>query len=239
MAQPSPNKLDTITVQQNIINLYTPNISALAIRETDLETYHLCWLFHTDDPKNFLHCVGITGAHTQANRSLAVLALAVNSIPGDKPEFAHVLIIELSPKITDKVQKIRVALNRTVLGGARQHLYGFDLGPLSLLLHMHYGIHINSGIDIQSMLPVSSRMPLASIRFALGDDTELNADNISALFKQKEYNPKRPQDLVQRAWVSAYMGHLEVMQATRSPDTPKINTKKLSEPVCTGLPVHI
>lgn len=236
MTEPFPR---TITVQQNIINLYTPNITAVTIRETDFTPRHLEWLFNTDRPKNFLHCVGISGAYTQVNRSLAVLALAVNSVPGDKPEFAHVLLIELSSKATEQVQKVRDGLMRVILCRDRLHLYGFDLAPLSLLLHMHHGILLNSGIDIQSAFPTDSRIPLASIRFALGDDTETNADNISALFRQNEYNPGRPQDLVQRTWLSAYMANLEVMQGSRNPDAPKIDTNKLSQPVCTSVLIYI
>lgn len=96
---------------------------------------------------------------------------------------------------------------------------------------MLYGVHINSGIDIQSALPITSRMPIASIRFALGDDSELVAENISAVFKEQEYDPKHLQYLAQRAWVSAYMGNMEVMQGCYNTDAPKINTEKLNNRV--------
>lgn len=237
MTQPFPR---TTIVQQNIIQLKTPDITVITVREADFTPKHLRWLFGKNDIGDLGNCVGIAGAYSESNH-LSVLALAVNSDPGDKPEFAHVLIIELSPEITDEVTKIRAGLKRNVLCRIRQqpNLYGFDLGPLSLLLHMHYDMHLTSGVDIQSALPIISRIPLASIQYALGGDIELDANNISALFKQKEYNPRRPQDVAQRAWVSAYMGNLEVMQATRSPDAPKINTQILSQPVCSDFIIYV
>lgn len=216
-------------IQQNIINRYTPTINALTVGEAKFSPRHLEWLFA--ERRNSLHCVGVSGAYSPTKHTLSALALAVNYEASGK-KYANVLIIELSSATSPKITRAREHFQRTVLCSDPHYIFAFDLAPLCLLLHMHYSLHITTGIDIQSALSLDCRIPLASIRYALGDNTELNADNVTAVFKEQEYSQKTLSELIQRAWVSAYLGGLEdIFGGIYNPDSPKISTKRLPEPV--------
>ena len=218
---------------QNLINEHIGCIKSRVVHEKVLETDHIQWLLGLSDP-NSPRSVGISPAYSQSG-GLPAFACANDT---------RVLIVNLHSTTpykdgnlsgsgtTPRNLKRRKLLEELLLCNPFVTLYAFDLAPFVLSLCLHAHLHVTEAIDIQSALGVADRSIVGTVRVVT---TEIFPDNITGAFKRVLYESNKDKDLtdlVQRAWLSGFIGQYDLgLVKDMLYKAPKVNMKKFSNEV--------
>ena len=216
------------------------SIEARVVHEKDLKTDDIQWLLGPGYVES-LRSVGISPAYSKSG-GLPVLACAHgtrvlvikfhgtkvyrdghaigNGTPSQPPNLGH-----------------RNQLDNEFLCNPLYTFYAFDLAPLALSLRLHHHLHLTDGIDIQSILKAPDRSIMKAIRVAIADSFEILSSNITNTFERMVYEPNNGKDpnhrnlsdLVQRAWLCAYIGQQD--SGAIKDKVPKVDMKKFSDDV--------
>lgn len=225
----------SLSFSQTLIDEYNSGIQARVVHEKDLETEHIQWLLGPDDA-NSPRSVGVSPAYSRTGR-LPALACALDS---------RVLIInfhttdpyrdgDVSRSASATLSRRRNQLEEELFCHPHCTLYAFDLAPLALSLRLHFNIHLTNAIDIQSALQVSGRSVVAAVQIVISDPSLVFSDNISSAFENMFYESNKDKDLtelVQRAWLTSYVGRYDVEEIQDLfSKAPKVDMKKFSDAV--------
>jgi hypothetical protein len=221
---------------QSLIDEYTENIEARVVHEKDFELSHLEWLLGSDG--NSPRSVGMSPAYSQSG-GLPALACAVDT---------RVLVLNFHKSIpySDGATGSGIVPRNVERRGQLEHvllchplctLYAFDLANIALSLHLHLHLHLTDAIDIQSALRIPDRSIVPSVQNVIADACKIWEENIDRAFENMTYRSSKHKDLadlVQRAWLSSYIGRYD-SEAIRDmfDKAPKVDTstKKFSEDV--------
>jgi len=222
-----------LSFYQTLIDEHIDSIKACVVHEKVLETDHIQWLLGPGD-SNSPRSVGISPAYSQSG-GLPALACANDT---------RVLIINLhstrpygdgnmsgSGTPPQNVER-RKLLEEVLLCNPFVTLYAFDLASFALSLHLHAHLHVTDAIDIQSALRVADRSIVAAVQVVT---TEIFLDNITGAFKRMLYESNKDKDLtdlVQRAWLSGFIGQYDLgLVKDMLYKAPKVDMKKFSDEV--------
>jgi hypothetical protein len=219
---------------QNLIDEYTENIEARVVHEKDLELIHLEWLLGPDG--NSPRSVGISPAYSQSG-GLSALACALDT---------RVLVIKFHKSMpysdgatgsgtVPRNVELRRLLEYEFLCHPLCTFYAFDLANIALSLHLHLHLHLTDAFDIQSALQIPDRTVVLSVQTVIADACKVFSENIVRAFENRIYRSSKHKDLtdlVQRAWLSSYIGRYD-SEAIRDMfyKAPKIDTEKFSQDV--------
>jgi hypothetical protein len=224
-----------LSFDQTLINEHIGSIKARVVHEKELETDHIQWLLGPGD-SNSPRSVGISPAYSQSG-GLPALACANNTC---------VLIINLHSTrpysdgnmsgsgTAPRNIECRKLLEEGLLCNPFITLYAFDLAPFALSLQLHAHLHVTDAIDIQSALQVADRSVVGAVQVAT---TEFFLDNITGAFKRMLYESNKDKDkdltnLVQRAWLSGFIGQYDLgLVKDMFYKAPKVDMKKFSDEV--------
>jgi hypothetical protein len=225
------NPAQPLLFNQILIDEPFDSIEARVVHEKDLKTDDLLWLLvDGNSPRS----VGISPAYSQSG-GLQALACAFDT---------RVLIIRFhstkayrdgeatgsgtQPRNVER----RMLLEEELLCRDLCTLYAFDLAPLALSLYLHFHICVTDAVDIQSALVIPNRSVMESVMKVVDDGSPIFSDNIIRAFENMLYQSSKHKDLndlVQRAWLSYYIGQYD-FEAIREMfyKAPKVDTAKFS-----------
>lgn len=218
---------------QTLIDEHIDSIQARVVHEKVLEMDHIQWLLGPSDP-NSPRSVGISPAYSQSG-GLPAFACANDT---------RVLIINLhstrpysdgntsgSGTAPRNVER-RKQLEDVLLCNPVVTLYAFDLAPFALSLRLHAHLHVTDAIDIQSALGVADRSIVGAVQVVI---TEIFPDEITGTFRRTFYESNKDKDLadlVQRAWLSGFIGQHDLgLVKDMFYKAPKVDMKKFSNEV--------
>lgn len=231
--QPSNRHKVTYYFDQTFIDEPIDSIEARVVPERQLEMADLEWLF--DSIENSPRSVGISPAYSKSG-SLPALACAVGNrvlvfrFVASKP-YEDSSMSGPRPRNVER----RNQIEQEILCHTDCTIYAFDLAPLALSLRLHLHLHVSNAIDIQSALPVPTRSPVDSVRIVISDASPIFADNITSAFETTFYVSDKHKDLselVQRAWLSGYIGEYDLgLAKDLFYKAPKVDMMKFSTEV--------
>lgn len=161
--------------------------------------------------------VGVAAAFGR-NCVLSAIAVASENI---------VLFIQFTA-FNHKASRVgRSILRYKILCNPRVTKLSFDMDRLCMSLHLDYRLHITHAIDLQSSgNKVHDRQTLAAFMAVLGDEKNLNTQEVHNAFVGTDSSSAQPKDVALRAWVTGRAGQLNNMAGVA-----RINTIALDQKV--------
>ncbi|KAI9512076.1 P-loop containing nucleoside triphosphate hydrolase protein [Russula earlei] len=197
---------------QTLIDERIGSIEARVIHEKSLESDHLQWLLGPDP--NSPRSVGISPAYSQSG-GLPAIACAYDT---------RVLVINFhstktyrddgatSGAIRPRNVERRKMLEEELLCHPLRTLFAFDIAPLALSLYHNHYLRLTDAIDIQSALRIPDRSIVTTLTAVISDAFPIFSENIVQAFEDVIYKSNKHKDLtalVQRAWLSSYVGRYD------------------------------
>lgn len=211
-----PRTIDQTLVQERYRSIVVTTVHEKAITSDLLEAF-----LATASKSG----IGIAPAYNAAG-TLAILAMAT---------LTQVLLVQVysTTKERNSAKQLsgRDLLRDKLLENSTLSIYAFNAHYLAIALFLDMQVHITGLVDLQTLTPDNNlREPLTTAQTAFGLDVELYTANFNEVFRDELWEPKRRDQLAQRAWISQVIGGLDSMELSLA-SVPRIDTSQWHDSV--------